>query len=44
MCTIEYGDVVEIDIFIAQFENPLRDKLRLLAAVVERHQSRFQRF
>ena len=34
MCPIQHGDLVKIDIFIAQFENSLRDKLRLLATVI----------
>ena len=44
MRPVEHGDLVEVDTFITQFQNPLRDKLSLLSAVVQRHQSRSQRF
>ena len=44
MRAVKHGDVVEIDIFIAQFENPLRHKLRLLCAVVQCHEGRLERF
>ena len=35
MRAIEHGDLVQLDAFIAQLQNPLRDKLRLLAAVIQ---------
>ena len=37
MRAVKDGDVVEIDILIAQLENPLRNKLRLLRTIIERH-------
>ena len=43
MRAIKHGDVAQIDLFIAQFENSLRDKLRLLSPVVERDQGRLDR-
>jgi hypothetical protein len=42
MRPVEHSDIVKIDIFIAQFENPLRHKLRLLRAIIQRYQSRLQ--
>ena len=35
MRAIEHGDLVKIDIFIAQFQDSLCDKLGLLATIVE---------
>ena len=43
MRAIKHGDVAKIDIFIAQLENPLRDELRLLAAVIQRDHRRLDR-
>ena len=43
MRAIQHGDVVQIDIFIAQLQNPLRDELRLFAPIVQRHDRRLHR-
>ncbi len=36
MRAVKDGDVVQINIFIAQLEDPLGNKLRLLRAIIER--------
>ena len=43
MRAIQDRDLAKIDIFVAQLENSLRDKLRLLAAIIQRDHSRFHR-
>ncbi len=42
MRAIQHRDLVQLHALIAQLQNPLRDKLRLLPAVLERHQRRLQ--
>ena len=43
MRAIKDSDVVQVNVFIAQFEDPLGNKLRLLRAIIERDQRRLQR-
>jgi hypothetical protein len=36
VCAVKDRDVVKVNIFIAQLEDPLGNKLRLFGAIIER--------